>query len=372
MATVGKPIECKAAVSWKMNGGFSIETVEVAVPKKGEVRVKIRSAGICHSDLHVLKGMDKKWPFPCVLGHEGAGVVESVGEGVASVVPGDVVVLVWEAYCGECDFCKDPRTNLCQKQPRNHLQMDGTSRITCKGQPIFQMMSVSAFSEYTVTSEFNVAKVDPMANQRCLALAGCCIPTGYGAVKNVGKVTPGSTCAVWGLGAVGMCVLLACKDQGASKIIGIDLNPRKFLRAIQFGATDCLDPEEVNVKDRLSEMTNGGVDFCFVSVGVVSAMEQAFLSSHPQWGKTVVIGLANVGETMKVGVWELIFGRQLLGTYYGSYKSRLHIPHLVDKAQIHLENLVSHYIPLERIADGFDMLKTGESLRTVIDFETRA
>ncbi|GFU32617.1 alcohol dehydrogenase class-3 chain H [Nephila pilipes] len=215
-------------------------------------------------------------------------------------------------------------------------------------------------------------EVDPMANQRCLALAGCCIPTGYGAVKNVGKVTPGSTCAVWGLGAVGMCVLLACKDQGASKIIGIDLNPRKFLRAIQFGATDCLDPEEVNVKDRLSEMTNGGVDFCFVSVGVVSAMEQAFLSSHPQWGKTVVIGLANVGETMKVGVWELIFGRQLLGTYYGSYKSRLHIPHLVDKAQIHLENLVSHYIPLERIADGFDMLKTGESLRTVIDFETRA
>ncbi|KAF8787202.1 Alcohol dehydrogenase class-3 like protein [Argiope bruennichi] len=371
MSTAGKPITCKAAVTWKIGGGFSIETVEVAPPKKGEVRIRMTSTGVCHSDLHVMEGIDKDWPFPGVLGHEGAGIVESVGEGVTSVVPGDTVVLVFEAYCGTCDFCKDPRTCMCKTQTRNHLQLDGTSRITCKGQPIAQMSTISTFSQYTVTNEINVAKVNPKANPKTLGLAGCCIPTGYGAVMNAGKVPPGSTCAVWGLGGVGMCVLMGCRDSGASKIIGIDTNPNKFPLAKEFGATDFLNPKDVdNVPEKLAEMTNGGVDFCFVSVGITPVMEQAFMSSHPQWGKTVIIGLADIGETMKAGIWELIYGRQLVGTFYGSYKARLGIPQLVDKVvsgQIQLEKLISHRLPLEKISEGFNMLKTGESLRAIID-----
>ncbi|GFY52111.1 alcohol dehydrogenase class-3 [Trichonephila inaurata madagascariensis] len=376
MATTGKPITCKAAVTWKANGGFSIETVEVAVPKKGEVRVRMTSTGVCHSDLHMMEGFDKSFPFPCILGHEGAGIIESVGEGVTSVKPGDIVVMVFEAFCGDCDFCKDPRTNMCKKQTRNQLQMDGTSRITCKGQPIHQMASISTFSEYTVTSEMNVTKVNPKANPNDLAFAGCCIPTGYGAVMKAAKMPPGSTCAVWGLGGVGMCVLMGCRDSGASKIIGIDPNPNKFPAAKQFGATHFLNPREVaNVPEKLAEITNGGVDYCFVSVGVTPAMEQAFMSSHPQWGKTVIIGLAEIGETMKAGIWELIYGRQLIGTYYGSYKARLDIPQLVEKVvngQIQLDKLISHRLPLARIADGFNMLHTGESLRTIIDYDLKA
>ncbi|GIY21304.1 alcohol dehydrogenase class-3 [Caerostris darwini] len=373
MATVGKPITCKAAVTWEVGGGFKIETVEVAVPKKGEVRIRMTSTGVCHSDLHVMEGIDKDWPFPCVLGHEGAGIVESVGEGVTSVAPGDIVVPVFEGHCGECDFCKDPRTCMCQKQTRNHLQMDGTSRITCKGKPIAQMSTISTFSQYTVTNEINVAKVNPKANPNTLCLAGCCIPTGYGAVMNAGRVHPGATCAVWGLGGVGMCVLMGCRDAGASKIIGIDTNPNKFPLAKQFGATEFLNPKDVSsVPEKLAEMTNGGVDYCFVSVGITPVMEQAFMSSHPQWGKTVIIGLADIGETMKAGIWELIYGRQLVGTFYGSYKARLGIPDLVDKVvsgQIQLEKLISHRLPLDKIEEGFKMLTTGESLRAIIDYD---
>ncbi|GFS66020.1 alcohol dehydrogenase class-3, partial [Nephila pilipes] len=223
-----QPIQCRAAVAWEVNKPFSMETVEVAAPKKGEVRVKMASTGVCHSDLHVLEGIDKNYPFPGVFGHEGAGVIESVGEGVTSVKPGDKVVLVFESYCGDCDNCKSTKTHLCRKTPRNAFQMDGTSRITCKGIALSQMNSISTFSEYTVTSEFNVAKVNPAANPNILCLAGCCIPTGYGAVMNIGQVTPGSSCAIWGLGGVGMCVVMGCRDSGAAKIIGLDVNPSKF------------------------------------------------------------------------------------------------------------------------------------------------
>lgn len=376
MTTAGKPITCRAAVVWKVKDPYTIETVEVAVPHKGEVRVRITSAGICHSDLHIQEGCNPEWYYPGVLGHEGAGIIESVGEGVSSVQPGDIVVICFEAYCGECAYCKDSRTNMCQKQSRDNFQMDGTSRITCKGQKMSQMSSVSTFSEYTVTWENNVAKVNPKANPNTLCLAGCCIPTGYGAVMNVGQVPKGATCAVWGLGGVGMCSVMGCRDSGASKIIGVDPNPRKFALAKEFGCTDVLNPKEVDdVPKKLAEMTNGGVDYCFVSVGIVPAMEQAFESSHPAWGKTVVIGLADLGEKMKAGVWELLFGRQLFGTYYGSYKAKLGIPTLVEKVvngQIQLEKLISHTMPLDKINEAFHMLKTGESLRAIIDFDLKA
>lgn len=376
MATVGKPISCRAAMIWKRGDPFTIEKVEVAVPQKGEVRVRMTSTGVCHSDLHIKNGCIPNWHFPCVLGHEGAGIIESVGEGVTSVKTGDVVVCVFEAYCGKCDYCKDPRTNMCLDQPRGQFQRDGSTRISCKGQTIGQMATISTFSEYTVMSEYNVAKVNPKANPNNLAFAGCCIPTGYGAVMNAGKVPPGATCAVWGLGGVGMCTVMGCRDSGASKVIGIDTNPSKFELAKEFGCTDFLNPKEIDdVPKKLAEMTNGGVEYCFVSVGFVPAMEQAFESCHPQWGKTIVIGLADEGEKMRAGIWELLYGRQLVGTYYGSYKARLAIPDLVEKVvkgKIQLEKLISHRIPLDKINEGFAMLKTGESLRTIIDFDVKA
>ncbi|GIX96398.1 alcohol dehydrogenase class-3 [Caerostris extrusa] len=248
----------------------------------------------------------------------------------------------------------------------NHLQIDGTSRITYKGKELSQMNSISTFSDYTVTSEYNVAKVNPAANTNILCLAGCCIPTGYGAVINDAQVTPGSSCAVWGLGGVGMCVIMACRDSGASKIIGVDINPSKF---------DLVNPKDVNVPEKLAEMTDGGPDFCFVSVGSIPAMEQAFISCHPFWGKTVIIGLSETGATMKAGVWELILGRTLLGTNYGGCRPRIEIPGLVDKVlsgQIQLEKLISHRLPLEKINEGFNMLRSGESIRSIIDFDLKA
>ncbi|XP_035229743.1 alcohol dehydrogenase class-3-like, partial [Stegodyphus dumicola] len=273
MSTAGKPITCRAAVAWEKAKPFKIETVEVAPPKKGEVRVRVTSTGVCHSDLHILEGIDKSWYFPCILGHEGAGIVESVGEGVTSLAPGDTVVFCFESHCGECNYCKNPKTNLCQKQPRTGFQLDGTSRITCKGTPLGQMSSISTFSEYTVTWENNVTKVNPKANPNTLCLAGCCIPTGYGAAMKAAQVTPGSTCAIWGLGGVGMCVVMGCRDSGASKIIGIDVNPKKFEKAKEFGCTDFLNPKDVSdVPQKLEEMTNGGVDYCFVSVGIIPVM----------------------------------------------------------------------------------------------------
>uniref|UniRef100_A0A2L2Y359 Alcohol dehydrogenase class-3 chain L n=1 Tax=Parasteatoda tepidariorum TaxID=114398 RepID=A0A2L2Y359_PARTP len=376
MATAGKPITCRAAVVWEVGQQYSIEKVEVDVPKKGEVRVRMTSAGLCHSDVHMQHGSDKNWSFPTVLGHEGAGIIESLGEGVDRFEKGDIVVCTFEAYCRDCDYCMSPKTNVCRKQPRNNLQMDGTSRIAAKGKKCSQMGSLGLFSEYIVTSEFNVTKVNPKANPNTLCLAGCCIPTGYGAAMNAGKVTPGSSCAVWGLGGVGMCVIMGCRDSGASKIIGIDPNAKKFELAKQFGATDFLNPKEVkSVPETLAQMCKDGVDYCFVSVGILSAMEEAFNSSHPYWGKTVIVGLNDTGSTMKAGVWELLYGRQLVGTYYGSYTAVRDIPHLVDKVlngQIQLDKLISHRLPLDKINEGFDLLRTGQSLRAIIDFDIKA
>ncbi|XP_015920155.1 alcohol dehydrogenase class-3 chain L-like isoform X2 [Parasteatoda tepidariorum] len=334
MATAGKPIICRAAVLWEKSQPYSLENVEVAVPKKGEVRIKIVSSGICHSDVHFQDGMMDNFVFPAVLGHEGAGIIESIGEGVTRCKEGDLVVLAFESYCEECDFCKNPNCNMCMKQP-----------------------------------------VNPKANLSSLCLVGCCLPTGYGAAINAGKVTPGSSCAIWGLGGVGMCVVMGCRDAGASKIIGIDLNPKKYELAKELGATDFINPKEVpNVPEALAKMTNGGVDFCFVSVGILSVMNEAFKASHPHWGKTVIIGMGDMGAAVKAGVLDLLFGRQLMGTFYGSYKAVRDIPQLVDKivnGNIQVEKLITHRLTLDKINEGFKMLKSGESLRTVIDFNKK-
>ncbi|XP_015920158.2 alcohol dehydrogenase class-3 [Parasteatoda tepidariorum] len=365
MSTAGKPITCRAAVVWEQNQPYKIEIVEVSVPKNGEVRVKLTSSGICHTDSHFQEGMFPSVAFPLVLGHEGAGIIESVGEGVTHLKSGDLVVLTFEAFCGECDYCKNPNCNMCLKQPRNHLQMDGTSRMSYKGKFLSQFFSISTFSEYTVTSQWNVTKVNPKADRITLCLLGCCVPTGYGAAVNTAKVTPGSTCAIWGLGGVGMCIIMGCKNAGASKIIGIDINDKKFELAKELGMTHFLNPKKVsNIPEAIAKLTTRGADFCFVSVGVVPVMNEAFKSSQLHWGKTIIIGSADQEAFVKAGVIDLLFGRQLCGSWCGSYKAVRDVPDLVEKSMkgdIQLEKLVTHRLPLDKINEAYEMLKTGES-----------
>ncbi|KAL4843763.1 hypothetical protein H8958_021659, partial [Nasalis larvatus] len=260
-------IKCKAAVAWEAGKPLSIEEIEVAPPKAHEVRIKIIATAVCHTDAYTLSGADPEGCFPVILGHEGAGIVESVGEGVTKLKAGDTVIPLYIPQCGECKFCLNPKTNLCQKG--KGLMPDGTSRFTCRGKTILHYMGTSTFSEYTVVADISVAKIDPLAPLDKVCLLGCGISTGYGAAVNTAKVEPGSVCAVFGLGGVGLAVIMGCKVAGASRIIGVDINKDKFARAKEFGATECINPQDFSkpIQEVLIEMTDGGVDYSFECIG---------------------------------------------------------------------------------------------------------
>ncbi|KAJ6668874.1 hypothetical protein lerEdw1_012360 [Lerista edwardsae] len=265
-------IKCKAAVAWEAGKPLSIEEVEVAPPKAHEVRIKIIATAVCHTDAYTLSGADPEGSFPVILGHEGAGIVESVGQGVTKFKPGDTVIPLYIPQCGECKFCLNPKTNLCQKirvSQGKGLMPDGTSRFTCKGRPVLHFMGTSTFSEYTVVADISLAKVDASAPLDKICLLGCGVSTGYGAAINTAKVEPGSTCAIFGLGGVGLAVIMGCKVAGASRIIGVDLNKDKFAKAKEFGATECISPEDFKkpIQEVLVELTDGGVDYSFECIG---------------------------------------------------------------------------------------------------------
>ncbi|XP_012496523.1 PREDICTED: alcohol dehydrogenase class-3-like [Propithecus coquereli] len=271
-------IKCKAAVAWEAGKPLSIEEIEVAPPKAHEVRIKILATAVCHTDAYTLSGADPEGCFPVILGHEGAGIVESVGEGVTKLKAGDTVIPLYIPQCGECKFCLHPNTNLCQKirvTQGKGLMPDGTSRFTCKGKTILHYMGTSTFSEYTVVADISVAKIDPSAPLDKVCLLGCGISTGYGAAVNTAKVTPGSTCAVFGLGGVGLAAIMGCQVAGASRIIGVDINKDKFAKAKEFGASECISPQDFNkpIQEVLVEMTEGGVDYSFECIGNVKVME---------------------------------------------------------------------------------------------------
>ncbi|XP_015425500.1 PREDICTED: alcohol dehydrogenase class-3 isoform X3 [Myotis davidii] len=279
-------IKCKAAVAWEAGKPLSIEEVEVAPPKAHEVRIKIIATAVCHTDAYTLSGADPEGSFPVILGHEGAGIVESVGVGVTKLKAGDTVIPLYIPQCGECKFCLNPKTNLCQKirvTQGKGLMPDGTSRFTCKGKKILHYMGTSTFSEYTVVADISVAKIDPLAPLDKVCLLGCGISTGYGAAVNTAKVEPGSTCAVFGLGGVGLAVIMGCKVAGASRIIGVDINKDKFARAKEFGACECISPQDFSkpIQEVLVEMTDGGVDYSFECIGNVKVMS-FWGSSYPQ------------------------------------------------------------------------------------------
>jgi len=304
MSTAGQVIKCRAAVAWAAEQPLSIEEIEVDPPKAGEVRVKIEHTGVCHTDAYTLSGQDSEGAFPVVLGHEGAGIVESVGEGVTSVKPGDKVIPCYIPQCYDCEYCARKETNVCSKIRATQgkgLMPDGTSRLRCKGQQLYHFMGTSTFAEYCVVAEISVAKVNPAAASEAVCLLGCGVSTGYGAALKTADVQSGSTCAVWGLGAVGLAVIMGCKTNGAKTIIGIDLNPEKEKVAREFGATHFINPKDLGEKsivEHLQEEFNGGPDYTFECVGNVHVMRQALESCHKGWGVSVIIGVA-LASTLK-------------------------------------------------------------------------
>ncbi|KAJ8318349.1 hypothetical protein KUTeg_003440 [Tegillarca granosa] len=354
--TAGKTIQCKAAVAWEAKKPLTIETIEVAPPKAGEVRIRITHTGVCHTDAYTLGGSDPEGLFPVILGHEGGGIVESVGEGVTSMQPGDHVIPLYIPQCYECKFCKSPKTNLCQKVRATQgkgVMPDGTSRFMCKGKQLYHFMGTSTFSEYTVVAEVSVCKVNPQAP--------------------LDKVEQGSTCAVWGLGAVGLAVIMGCQKAGASRIIGIDINPDKFEFAKQFGATECINPKDhsKSIQEVLVELTDGGCDFTFECIGNIHTMRAALESCHKGWGVSTIIGVAAAGQEISTRPFQLVTGRVWKGTAFGGWKSRDSVPKLVDSylnKEMKVDEFVTHTRPLDKINEAFDLMHAGQSLRTVVNF----
>ncbi|XP_072051113.1 alcohol dehydrogenase class-3-like [Amphiura filiformis] len=376
--TAGKPIKCRAAVAWEPKKPLSLEEIEVGTPKAGEVRIKILATGVCHTDAYTLGGLDSEGKFPCVLGHEGGGIVESVGEGVTSLKTGDHVIPLYIPQCKECKFCKHPKTNLCGKIRSTQgagVMPDGTSRFTCKGKELAHFMGTSTFSEFTVVPEIAVAKVAESAPLDKVCLLGCGISTGYGAVMNTAKVEAGSTCAVWGLGAVGLAVIMGCKVVGASRIIAIDINPAKAEVAKQFGATEFFNPKDLKdgktTTQALVEMTDGGLDYTFECIGNVNTMREALESCHKGWGVSTIIGVAAAGKEIATRPFQLVTGRVWKGTAFGGFKSRESVPKLVEEymaKKIKVDEFITHNVQYEEINKAFDLLHAGESIRTIVHF----
>lgn len=374
--TAGRVITCRAAVAWEPKKPLSLETVEVLPPRAGEVRVKIVASGVCHTDAYTLGGHDSEGVFPCILGHEGGGIVESVGEGVTSVVPGDHVIPLYIPECRECKFCLSFKTNLCGKirttQGRG-VMPDGTVRFRCKDQDVFHFMGTSTFSEYTVLPEISLAKIAPEAPLEKVCLLGCGITTGYGAAVNTMKVEPGSTVAVFGLGGVGLAAIMGCAARGAKRIIGIDINPAKFDMARAFGATELVNPRdhEDPIQQVIVGMTDGGVDYSFECIGNVNTMRAALECCHKGWGESCIIGVAAAGQEISTRPFQLVTGRVWRGTAFGGTKGRSMLPGYVDKymaGDLKVDEFITHTFPVEKINEAFDVMHAGESIRSVVHF----
>ncbi|KAK1345708.1 hypothetical protein QTO34_008172 [Cnephaeus nilssonii] len=335
MSTAGKVIKCKAAVLWEIKKPFSIEEVEVAPPKAHEVRIKMVATGVCRSDDHVVNGVFVT-PLPVIIGHEAAGIVESIGEGVTTVKPGDKVIPLFTPQCGKCNVCKHPEGNFCVKNdlsmPRGTMQ-DGTRRFTCRGKPINHFLGTSTFTQYTVVDEISVAKIDAASPLEKVCLIGCGFTTGYGSAVKVAKVTPGSTCAVFGLGGVGLSVVMGCKAAGAARIIGVDINKDKYAKAKQVGATECISPQDFKkpIHEVLKEMSAGGVDFSFEVIGRLDTMEAALASCQEAYGVSVIVGVPPDSQNLSMNPMLLLSGRTWKGAIFGGFKSKDSVPRLVTE-----------------------------------------
>lgn len=382
MSTQGQTITCKAAIAWEADKPLSIEEIRVAPPRAGEVRVRVAFTGLCHTDVYTLSGGDPEGAFPAVLGHEGAGTVESVGEGVSDVKEGDRVVLLYTAECRKCKFCTSGKTNLCQAvratQGRG-VMPDGTKRFTSvrTGEELFHFMGTSSFSQYTVVSQYSLVAVDPKAPMDRTCLLACGVTTGYGAAMYTAKVEPLSTVAVFGAGCVGLAAMIGAKERGAKRIIAIDTNPAKKKWAEAFGATDFINPKDVPSSDdgdamvqHLVELTDGGLDYTFDCTGNVAVMRTALEACHKGWGVSTIIGVAKAGEEISTRPFQLVTGRRWQGSAFGGVKGRTQLPGLVDRylrGDFKVDEYVTHRVSLDDINKGLQYMHDGECIRCVVD-----
>ncbi|ORE11694.1 alcohol dehydrogenase [Rhizopus microsporus var. microsporus] len=375
MSTAGQVIKCRAAVAWEARRPLSIEEVEVAPPKAHEVRIKILYTGVCHTDAYTLSGVDPEGVFPAILGHEGGGIVESVGEGVTDVAPGDHVIPLYTAECRKCKFCTSGKTNLCSSvratQGRG-LMPDETVRFTCKGKPIYHYMGTSTFSEYTVVADVSVVKVDPKPSLEKLCLLGCGITTGYGAATKTVKVGENDSVAVFGVGCVGLSVIQAAAANKARRIIAVDINPDKEKIARKFGATDFVNPRDhpsTPIQNYLVDITDGGLEYTFDCTGNVDVMRSALEACHKGWGESVIIGVAAAGKEISTRPFQLVTGRVWRGSAFGGVKGRSEMGGLVQKyldGQLKIDEFITHTFDLDHINDAFDAMHSGNCIRSVV------
>lgn len=370
-------IKSKAAVAWGPGEPLKMEEVDVELPKKGEVLVRIVATGVCHTDAFTLSGEDPEGVFPSILGHEGGGIVEMVGEGVTSVEVGDHVIPLYTAECGECKFCTSGKTNLCQAVRATQgkgLMPDGTSRFSKDGEPIYHYMGCSTFSEYTVLPEISLAKVNKSAPLEEVCLLGCGVTTGMGAVLNTAKVQKGDTVAIFGLGGIGLSAIIGARMAGAGRIIGIDINESKFDLAKQLGATDVVNPNHFDkpIQEVIVEMTDGGVDFSFECIGNVNVMRSALECCHKGWGESVIIGVAGAGQEISTRPFQLVTGRVWRGSAFGGVKGRSELPGIVEQylnGDFGLQEFITHTMSLDEINDAFNLMHKGESIRSVVHMD---
>ncbi len=372
-------IKSKAAIAWGPNQPLSVEEIDVMLPRAGEVLVRIIATGVCHTDAFTLSGDDPEGIFPAVLGHEGGGIVEQIGEGVTSVQVGDHVIPLYTAECGECKFCKSGKTNLCgavRETQGKGLMPDGTTRFYKDGQPIFHYMGCSTFSEYTVLPEISLAKVSKEAPLEEVCLLGCGVTTGMGAVLKTAKVQKGDTVAIFGLGGIGLSAIIGATMSGASRIIGVDINESKYELAEKLGATDCINPNDYDkpIQEVIVEMTDGGVDYSFECIGNVNVMRAALECCHKGWGESIIIGVAGAGQEISTRPFQLVTGRVWRGSAFGGVKGRTELPGYVEdymSGKIEIDPFVTHKMKLEDINEAFHLMHEGESIRTVIEFDAK-
>lgn len=369
-------MKCRAAVAWEPQKPLVIEEVEVEGPREGEVLLKVVATGVCHTDAFTLSGDDPEGAFPCILGHEGGCIVEECGPGVKNLKPGDHVIPLYIPECGVCEYCLSPKTNLCQSIAATvwtGYMPDHTRRFKVGRKEIYHYMGCSTFSEYTVVPEIALAKINPAAPLDKVCLLGCGVTTGIGAVLNTAKVEPGSTVAVFGLGGIGLSVIQGAVMAQAGRIIAVDLNPAKWEIAKALGATDFVNPKEVNgsVVEYIKDLTNGGVDYSFECIGNVKVMRDALECTHMGWGVSTIIGVAGAGQEISTRPFQLVTGRSWKGTAFGGVKGRTQLPSYVENymnGKIELDSMVTHTMPLEDINKAFDLMHHGESIRSVIIF----
>ena len=367
-------MQVRAAVARKAGEPLSLETVEVDGPREGEVLVEIKATGICHTDEYTLSGADPEGLFPAILGHEGAGVVVDVGKNVTSLKKGDHVIPLYTPECRQCEYCLSRKTNLCvaiRATQGRGVMPDGTSRFRSGSEPVFHYMGTSTFANFTVLPEIALAKIRPDAPFDKVCYIGCGVTTGIGAVMNTAKVEAGARCVVFGLGGIGLNVIQGLRMVGAEQIVGVDLNPRRKEMAEKFGMTDFVNPEEVqgDLVPYLVDLTKGGADYSFECIGNVKVMRQALECAHRGWGKSVIIGVAGAGQEISTRPFQLVTGRTWMGTAFGGARGRTDVPRIVDwymDGKINIDDLITHVLPFEKINDGFELMRRGESIRSVV------